>query len=81
MSCVLDAVPDLILCDLELRGEMDGYAVARACRADVLLKSVQLIAISGYSAADKRSAASAAGFDAFLVKPLTEPGLRALVQE
>jgi len=81
MSCVLDAVPDLILCDLELRGEMDGYAVARACRADALLKSVQLIAISGYSAADKRSAASAAGFDAFLVKPLTEPGLRALVQE
>ncbi len=80
MRCALDVVPELILCDLELLGEMDGYAVARSCRADALLQSVQLIAISGYSSADKRAAATAAGFDSFLVKPLTEPGLRALVQ-
>lgn len=59
---------------------MDGYAIARACRADALLKSVQLIAVSGYSSAGKRSDATAAGFAAFLVKPLTEPALRALVQ-
>jgi signal transduction histidine kinase len=80
MRCALEVVPDLILCDLELRGDMDGYAVARSCRADALLKSVQLIAISGYSSADQRNDATAAGFDAFLVKPLTERGLRALVQ-
>jgi signal transduction histidine kinase len=80
LRCALEVVPELILCDLELRGEMDGYAVARACRGDALLEAVQLIAVSGYSSADKRADATAAGFDSFLVKPLTEPALRALVQ-
>ena len=27
-------VADLVLCDLTLGGEMDGYAFAQACRAD-----------------------------------------------
>ena len=80
MQCALDVIPELILCDLELPGEMDGYAVARSCRADALLKDVPLIAISGYSSADKHADVTAAGFDSFLVKPLTEPALRALVQ-
>jgi CheY-like chemotaxis protein len=80
MRCARDAVPELILCDLELRGEMDGFAIARSCRADALLRSVQLIAVSGYSSADKRADATAAGFDSFLAKPLTEPALRELVQ-
>jgi CheY-like chemotaxis protein len=80
MRYALDYVPDLILCDLELLGEMDGYAVARSCRADASLRSVQLIAVSGYSSTEKRADASAAGFDSFLVKPLTEPALRTLVQ-
>jgi signal transduction histidine kinase len=80
MRCALDFIPELILCDLELPGEMDGYAIARSCRADALLKDVPLVAISGYSSADKRTGATAAGFDSFLVKPLTEAALRALVQ-
>jgi signal transduction histidine kinase len=80
MRSALDVIPELILCDLELVGEMDGYAIARSCRADALLKDVPLIAISGYGSADKRNAATAAGFHSFLVKPLTEAALRALVQ-
>ncbi|HEY6458135.1 MAG TPA: hybrid sensor histidine kinase/response regulator [Steroidobacteraceae bacterium] len=80
LRCALDLVPELILCDLELLGEMDGYAVARSCRADALLEDVALIAISGYSSAQKLSGATAAGFDSFLVKPLSEAALRALVQ-
>jgi CheY-like chemotaxis protein len=59
---------------------MDGYAVARACRADAVLKSIRLIAASGYSSAGNLAEAMAAGFDSYLVKPLTEAALRALVQ-
>jgi signal transduction histidine kinase len=80
MRSAREVIPELILCDLELVGEMDGYAIARSCRADALLKDVPLIAISGYSSADRRNDASSAGFRSFLVKPLTEAALRALVQ-
>jgi signal transduction histidine kinase len=73
-------IPDVILCDLGLPGDMDGYAVARACRADGLLKGTRLVAASGYSSAGNLADAMAAGFDAFLVKPLTEESLRALAQ-
>jgi signal transduction histidine kinase len=75
-----DIVPDLILCDLGLPGDMDGYAVARACQADRLLKDARLVASSGYSSAGDFEEAMAAGFDSFLVKPLTEESLSALLQ-
>jgi CheY-like chemotaxis protein len=44
----LDLVPDVILCDLGLPGELDGFGVARACRAEPSLRSVRLVAASGY---------------------------------
>ena len=80
ISLARAAVPDLIVCDLGLPGSMDGYAVARACRADSLLKGVRLVAVSGYGSPEKLAETLEAGFESFLVKPLTEDSLRALVQ-
>jgi len=80
MKCALEIIPDLIVCDLGLPGDMDGYGVARACRADPLLQHVRLVAASGYSSTGNLADARAAGFDSFLVKPLTEESLRALAQ-
>src|SRR6185295_10386844 len=40
--------PEVVLCDIGLPGVMDGYAVARALRADPELRSVYLIALTGY---------------------------------
>ncbi len=37
-SIALEAVPDIILCDLGLPGGMDGFAVARACRAEAIAR-------------------------------------------
>jgi len=75
----LDAVPDLILCDLGLPGGMDGFALARAFRANSLLRNVRLVAASGYSSPDDHANAIAAGFDSLAVKPLTEETLRRLI--
>ncbi len=78
IKSALDTVPDVILCDLGLPGGMDGFAVARACRAEESLRGVRLVAASGYSSAEDHAKAKAAGFDSLMVKPLTEESLRAL---
>jgi CheY-like chemotaxis protein/anti-sigma regulatory factor (Ser/Thr protein kinase) len=79
IKSALDTVPDVILCDLGLPGGMDGFAVARACRAEESLRSVRLVATSGYSAAEDHAKARTAGFDLLMVKPLSEESLREIV--
>jgi len=79
MKAALATVPDTILCDLGLPGEMDGFAVARACRAETSLRNSRLVATSGYSSADDHTNATAAGFDSLMIKPLTEESLRLLI--
>jgi len=79
LKYALEALPDLILCDLGLPGGMDGFAVARACRAQQSLKNVRLVAASGYSSSEDIANATTAGFDSLLVKPLTEESLRSLI--
>jgi CheY-like chemotaxis protein len=80
LKSALDAVPDIILCDLGLPGGMDGLAVARACRAEISLRNVRLVATSGYSSAEDHANATTAGFDSLIVKPLTEESLRTLIR-
>jgi signal transduction histidine kinase len=74
----LASVPDILLCDLGLPG-MDGFAIARACRAEESLRNVRLVAASGYSSLEDYAKASAAGFDSLMTKPLTEESLRKLI--
>ncbi|WP_242343370.1 ATP-binding protein [Anaeromyxobacter terrae] len=66
--------PDVVICDIGLP-EMDGYAVARAMRADAELGRVTLIALTGYAQPEDVAKARAAGFDAHLAKP---PSIEAL---
>jgi CheY-like chemotaxis protein len=80
IKSALDAVPDVILCDLGLPGGMDGFAVARACRAENSLRNVRLVATSGYSSAEDHASAATAGFDSLMIKPLTEESLYALIR-
>ena len=65
----LTARPDLVLCDLGLPGELDGFDVARALRAKIG-QSMVLVAITGYGGPEIKKRASQAGFDAVLVKPV-----------
>jgi signal transduction histidine kinase len=79
LEAALETAPDIILCDLGLPGEMDGFAVARACRGETSLRNARLVATSGYSSAEDHTNATAAGFDSLIIKPLTEESLRKLI--
>jgi len=58
---------------------MDGYAVARAVRADPdpRVARTRLIALSGYGQPDDRERTAAVGFDKHLVKPVEHEALQA----
>jgi len=59
--------PDIIITDI-MMPDMDGYEVAKALREKGFEKPI--IAISGRSEISERKKISAAGIDAFLLKPL-----------
>jgi two-component system, chemotaxis family, CheB/CheR fusion protein len=63
-----DFGPEIVLCDIGLPG-MDGYEVARAFRADDALKSVHLVALSGYALPEDLRRAHEVGFERHLAKP------------
>jgi CheY-like chemotaxis protein len=60
--------PDAILCDIGLP-DIDGYAVAKAMRADPATAGSYLIAVSGYGSEEDQRRSLAAGFDLHLNKP------------
>jgi PAS domain S-box-containing protein len=61
-------VPDVVLCDIGLP-DIDGYAVARALRANGALRDTRLVAVSGYAQPEDQERAREAGFVAYLAKP------------
>ena len=61
--------PDVILLDIGLPG-MDGYAVCRALRSDPLFKDTPIIAQTGWGQSRDKEAASDAGFNHHLTKPV-----------
>ena len=71
--------PHFVLCDIGLPGGMDGYAVARALRADPALAPVFLIAATGYGQAEDQRRAREAGFDHHLTKPVDPAELQRLL--
>lgn len=72
--------PEVVLCDLGLPG-MDGFAVARAFRADPALRAAHLVALSGYSQPEDRRKSAQAGFDRHLGKPVDLERLDELLAE
>jgi CheY-like chemotaxis protein len=70
--------PDVILCDIGLPG-MNGYEVAQAVRKCDDLKSVFLIAMTGYGQDEDRRRALEAGFDHHLTKPVEPEMLERLL--
>jgi signal transduction histidine kinase/ActR/RegA family two-component response regulator len=71
-------MPDVMLIDIGLPG-IDGYDVARRIRQHRDLKSVILVALTGYGRDEDRQRALAAGFDYHLVKPVNPEALHGLV--
>ncbi len=62
--------PAVVLCDLGLPGELNGYDVARVLRRDPATAQLRLIAVSGYGQPEHQHQALAAVFDLHLTKPV-----------
>jgi two-component system CheB/CheR fusion protein len=60
--------PEIVLCDIGLPG-MDGFAVARAFRADDALRGAFLVALTGHALPKDIAQATEAGFDRHIAKP------------
>jgi CheY-like chemotaxis protein len=69
VSLAREQHPEVIISDLGLPGELDGYAIARELRADATLPPAMMIALSGYASEDARRQSADAGFDLHLAKP------------
>ncbi|WP_438022035.1 ATP-binding protein [Sorangium sp. So ce233] len=81
VAAARDAPPDVILCDIGLPGDMNGYGVARALRGESVTRATLMVALTGYGQDDDRRLAHAAGFDAHLTKPVTQAMLERLLAE
>lgn len=60
---------DLIVCDIQLPG-IDGYGIARALKADESRRAVPIVAVTALAMVGDRNAILAAGFDAYVSKPI-----------
>lgn len=73
-----DFQPEIVLCDIGLP-DLDGYEVARALRADPALRSVYLVAVTGYGQEEDRRRALQSGFDYHVTKPVAKDELELLL--
>jgi len=71
--------PDIILMDLSLP-VMDGFAATEKIRATDGLEGVPIIAVTAHQETDFRAGAKAAGFDAYVTKPIDIDWLSELIQ-
>ena len=71
--------PDVILMDLSLP-IMDGIAATQKIRASDGLHGVPVIAVTAHQETDFRTGAKAAGFDAYVTKPIDVDFLSELIK-
>ncbi|TCS35181.1 PAS domain S-box-containing protein [Paucimonas lemoignei] len=69
--------PDIAILDIGLPG-MSGYDVANAIKTNPALRSVYLVALSGYGQVHDKQRAADAGFNQHLIKPINLDALKSL---
>lgn len=74
-----DLKPEVIICDISLSGDLDGYDVAEEIRRRETLKSIFLIALSGFGRPEDKEKSKSAGFDEHLTKPTDFDALLELI--
>jgi two-component system cell cycle response regulator len=60
---------DLIACDIHMP-VVDGYEVARRLKADPVLRTIPLVAVTALAMVGDRDKVLAAGFDGYIAKPI-----------
>ena len=69
VKLALEKKPDLVLMDIQLPG-INGIEAFRQIRGDATTRGIPVIALTASVTPTDRSAITAAGFDAFLGKPI-----------
>jgi two-component system cell cycle response regulator len=72
---------DLIVCDIQMPGGLDGYAVARALKADPSLRDVPLVALTAFAMVGDSDRSLQAGFDRHIAKPIDPERFMAVLGE
>lgn len=80
VALISDTQPDLALIDIGLP-DIDGFEVARRVAALETVNSTRLVAVSGYGQEDDLKRCKAVGFDDHVLKPITLPKLREVIDE
>ncbi len=63
--------PDLVLLDLMLPGQYDGFEVCRRLRTDPSTRAIPVIVITALDDEESRARATAAGATAYYTKPFS----------
>ena len=79
IELVMKERPDVVLCDIGLPGDLDGYDVARALRKDPQTASTYCVALSGFGQEADKQRAREAGFDEHVIKPVDPDALERLL--
>lgn len=72
--------PDLVLLDIDMP-VLDGYGVVRVIRQDAHFAELPIVAVTAYAMDSDREKALAAGFTAYVTKPVRAASLRKQVKE
>ncbi len=73
--------PDLILMDLHLPGEIDGFELTRQIKADPQLSQIPVVVLTAYGDAEAKEQAEAIGCEGFLHKPADIRQIQAILRQ
>lgn len=76
---IADTRPDLVLLDIQMP-ILDGFSVVRRLRQDPRFARLRVVALTAYAMRGDRERALAAGFDAYITKPVTVAAIRAQIE-
>lgn len=71
IDVALTDTPDMVLLDLNLPGQYDGFDVCQRLRADAKTHAVPVVIISAMDDDESRARATAAGATAYYTKPFS----------